>query len=271
MERQHFNRALFGKALLTALCLFLLTGSRLSGGPSKAPADGTVSEEDVSQEAGWRRPRFDTRKLERKHMVRTIRRYGLVDESVLSAMTAVPRHEFVPHGHSSQAYADTPLPIGHGQTISQPYIVAEMTRQLGLGPESRVLEIGTGSGYQAAVLTEFTPHVYTIEIVEPLARRAAVLLKRLGYSTVRTRLADGYHGWPDAGPFQAIIVTAAAGQIPPPLLQQLAPGGRMIIPVGGRFSVQQLMVIDKDAAGVITSRSIMAVRFVPFTRGKRRD
>ena len=199
-------------------------------------------------------------------MVQVIRWYGLADQAILNAMTAVPRHEFVPGGLAASAYADRPLAIGHGQTISQPYIVAEMTRQLALTPKSRVLEIGTGSGYQAAVLAEFTPHVYTIEIVKPLADAAAKRLKRLGYDVVQTRHGDGYHGWKEHAPYDAVIVTCAAGQIPPPLLRQLAPGGRMVIPVGARFATQSLMLVTKDKDGTVRSRNLMAVAFVPLLR-----
>jgi len=206
------------------------------------------------------------RQDERDGMVAVIRDYGLTDKAVLGAMAAVPRHAFVPVYLRRMAYADRPLPIGFGQTISQPYIVAEMTRLLELAPTSRVLEIGTGSGYQAAVLSEFTPHVYTIEIIQALADTAAYRLDRLGYDVVAVRHGDGYHGWPDAAPFDAIVVTAAAAHVPPPLLAQLGPGGRMVIPIGGRFAVQSLTLIEKGADGDIRSRSLMPVRFVPFVR-----
>jgi len=214
----------------------------------------------------WSPPRFDARQDERNAMVRVIRAYGLTDPAVLRAMTAVPRHEFVPLPLASRAYEDRPQSIGYGQTISQPFIVAEMTRRLKLTPTSRVLEIGTGSGYQAAVLTEFTPDVFTIEIIAPLAAGARERLDRLGYDVVRLRHGDGYYGWEEEAPFDAIIVTAAAGQIPPPLLRQLAPGGRMVIPVGGVFSSQSLMLVEKAGDGKVSSRSFMGVRFVPFTR-----
>lgn len=199
-------------------------------------------------------------------MVETIRGYRLKDQAVLRALFEVPRHEFVPAHRSKYAYSDSPLPIGYGQTISQPYIVAEMTRVLGLNSKSRVLEIGTGSGYQAAVLSEFTRHVYTIEIVKPLADAARKRLRRLGYTAVKVGHADGYYGWKRHAPFDAIIVTAAAGQIPPPLIRQLAPGGRMVIPVGPVFATQSLMLVTKDKDGTVRSRSLMAVRFVPFRR-----
>ena len=199
-------------------------------------------------------------------MVRVIKAYGLKDKAVLAAMAAVPRHKFVPKRNTRLTYDDMPLPIGHGQTISQPYMVAEMTRLLNLTPKSKVLEIGTGSGYQAAVLTEFTEHVYTVEIVKALAESVEERLEDLGYTPVTVRHADGFNGWEDEAPFDAIIVTCAAGQIPPPLIKQLKPGGRMVIPVGPRFAVQSLMLVTKDKKGRVRSRAVMAVRFVPLVR-----
>ena len=199
-------------------------------------------------------------------MVETIRRYGLTDAAVLRAMERVPRHAFVPRAQQRRAYQDSPLPIGHGQTISQPFIVAEMTRQLNLKPGDRVLEIGTGSGYQAAVLTEFTTEVYTVEIIEPLARTATEALNGWGYDVVDVRVGDGYYGWEEKAPFDAIIVTCAAGQIPPPLIAQLAPGGRMVIPVGPPGAMQTLYYLEKDEDGQVRSRSLMSVRFVPLLR-----
>ncbi|MHC4873524.1 MAG: protein-L-isoaspartate(D-aspartate) O-methyltransferase [Planctomycetota bacterium] len=204
--------------------------------------------------------------IERKEMTRIIKNYGLDDPEILKVMETVPRHAFVPEFFSNAAYDDSPLPIGHGQTISQPYIVAEMTRQLELQQDSKVLEIGTGSGYQAAVLAYITPHVYTVEIIRELSEKAGILFKKLGYSSIKSRCGDGFYGWKEEGPFDAIIVTCAAGQIPPPLLKQLKPGGRMIIPVGGRFSIQQLMLIEKDIDNNIRSKSLMSVRFVPLVR-----
>jgi protein-L-isoaspartate(D-aspartate) O-methyltransferase len=192
-------------------------------------------------------------------------RDAVADEAVLEAMRAAPRHVFVPSKLRSRAYDDTPLPIGHGQTISQPYMVAVMTELLELTPESKVLEIGTGSGYQAAVLAHLTPHVYTIEILEPLAKQSTETLEEQGYTGVRTRHADGYHGWPDAAPFDAIIVTCAAGHLPSPLWDQLAPGGRIVIPIGGTYSVQRLVVVEKTPDGKRKSESVMGVRFVPMT------
>ncbi len=236
----------------------------------ETPTTKAESEHEEGPDAGppenWPPPRSDERQADRNRMVRTIQDYGLEAPRVLDVMRAVPRHEFVPPKLRRSAYRDSPLPIGHGQTISQPYMVAEMTRLLELERDSKVLEIGTGSGYQAAVLAHFTPHVYTIEIVKPLAEAAAQRLDRPGYATVETKRGDGYDGWPEHAPFDAIIVTAAAGQIPPPLLKQLKPGGRMVIPLGGRFATQHLMLVTKDAEGKVRSRSLMAVRFVPLVR-----
>ncbi len=192
-------------------------------------------------------------------------RNAVADTAVLHAMRAVPRHVFVPRGLQKQAYEDSPLPIGHGQTISQPYIVAVMTDLLMVTPESKVLEIGTGSGYQAAVLAQLTPHVYTIEIIEPLATRAAQALADEGYKEVNVRHGDGYYGWPEAGPFDAIVVTCAAGHLPPPLWEQLEPGGRIVIPIGGPYSVQRLVVVEKSDDGKRRTRAVMDVRFVPMT------
>lgn len=193
-------------------------------------------------------------------------RPAVKDEQVLEAMRAAPRHVFVPDRHRGQAYRDMPLPIGHGQTISQPYIVALMTELLELTSESKVLEIGTGSGYQAAVLAHLTPHVYSIEIIEPLAENAQEVLEAQGYDEAQCRHGDGYHGWPEAAPFDTIIVTAAAGHLPPPLWEQLAPGGRIVIPIGDPMGVQRLVVVTKTPEGKRETRSVMPVRFVPLTR-----
>ena len=186
---------------------------------------------------------------------------------VLAAMGRVPRHEFVPERLRDIAYADRPLPIGHGQTISQPYIVALMTDLLKPEAGQVVLELGTGSGYQAAVLAALGLEVYSLEIVPELGRAAARRLERLGYGKARVKLGDGYDGWPEKGPFDAIVVTAAAGHVPPPLLEQLKPGGRMVIPVGKPFMVQQLVLVSKDAGGNLSTRQLLPVRFVPLTGG----
>ncbi|MBU0943174.1 MAG: protein-L-isoaspartate(D-aspartate) O-methyltransferase [Proteobacteria bacterium] len=192
---------------------------------------------------------------------------GITDPKILRAMSTVPRHLFVPDHLRQQAYRDGPLPIGHGQTISQPYIVAYMTEILQINPQHKVLEIGTGSGYQAAVLAELSDQVYTMEIIPELAASAGKRLKETGYTKVTVRQGDGYHGWPEAAPFDAIMVTAAAEFIPPPLLQQLKAGGRMIIPVGSPFYVQHLMLVEKKG-GNITTHSLIPVRFVPFRRSQ---
>lgn len=188
-----------------------------------------------------------------------------LEPRVLAALGKVPRHEFVPRMERDRAYRNEPLPIGHGQTISQPYIVAVMTDLLAPKPGDRVLEVGTGSGYQAAVLAELVKEVYTIEIIEPLGRSAAERLHALGYANVTTRVGDGYYGWPDMAPFDGIVVTAAADHVPPPLLAQLKPGGRMVIPVGSHFLTQQLVLIKKNDDGTLQTRQLLPVMFVPLT------
>lgn len=190
-----------------------------------------------------------------------------LDERVLQAIGSVPRHEFVPPDVRPRAYDNRPLPIGYGQTISQPYIVAIMTDLMDLQPGDRALEIGTGSGYQAAILAALIDAVYSIEIIAPLGEAAAGRLQRLGFDNVEVRIGDGYYGWEEQAPFDAIVVTAAASHIPPPLLKQLKPGGRMIIPVGSRFLTQQLLLVRKQSDGEIVTRQILPVAFVPFTGG----
>jgi protein-L-isoaspartate(D-aspartate) O-methyltransferase len=192
----------------------------------------------------------------------------VLDARVIAVLGKVPRHRFVPADQQRVAYRNRPLPIGYGQTISQPYIVALMTDLMKLRPGHTVLEIGTGSGYQAAILAELVQTVCTIEIVEPLARQAEERLRTLGYARMRTRVGDGYYGWEDCGPFDAIIVTAAASHVPPPLLGQLKPGGRMVTPVGAPFLAQHLMLVEKNRDGTIATRQVLPVRFVPLT-GKR--
>jgi protein-L-isoaspartate(D-aspartate) O-methyltransferase len=190
---------------------------------------------------------------------------GSLDERVLDAIGKVPRHEFVPDDQRPYAYENRPLPIGYGQTISQPYIVAIMTDLLKPEKTGRVLEVGTGSGYQAAILAELVDSVYSIEIVKELAEQAADHLKRSGFNTVHTRTGDGYYGWETEAPFDGIIVTAVASHIPPPLIKQLKPGGRMVIPVGSQFITQYLMLVTKEVDGKVTTRQILPVRFVPLT------
>lgn len=204
---------------------------------------------------------------ERAEMVaRQIEERGVQNKQVLSAVRKVPRHEFVPDSEKRNAYRDTPLPIGEGQTISQPYIVALMTELAQPDESDRVLEIGTGSGYQAAVLAEIVQHVYTIEIEPTLAEQASDVLQKLGYRNVTVRAGDGYVGWEERAPFDIIVVTAAPDHIPKPLLEQLKPGGRMIAPVGPVSSTQELRVFEKDAAGKVTSKQVTLVRFVPLRR-----
>jgi protein-L-isoaspartate(D-aspartate) O-methyltransferase len=188
-----------------------------------------------------------------------------LDPRVMTAMARVPRHEFVSTATRHHAYDNRPLPIGYGQTISQPYIVALMSDLIKPQADHRVLELGTGSGYQAAILAELTGQVYSIEIIEMLGKQAAERLSRLGYDNVTVRIGDGYYGWEEHAPFDAIVVTAAASHVPPPLVAQLKPGGRMVIPVGSRFLTQQLVLIEKQPDGQLITRQILPVRFVPLT------
>jgi protein-L-isoaspartate(D-aspartate) O-methyltransferase len=209
---------------------------------------------------------------QRESMVRDVLRVrGIRDERVLRQMATVPRHLFVPESERSQAYADAPLPIGLGQTISQPYVVALMTEALAPKPTDRVLEVGTGSGYQAAVLSGLAAEVHTIEILEPLATAARARLERLGYKNVSVIHGDGYKGLPDRAPFDAILVTAAPDEIPPPLLEQLAPGGRLVLPVGPEGRIQKLLLLTKDEQGKLHRQSLGPVLFVPLTRDSDRS
>lgn len=209
-------------------------------------------------------PKFaDLRKLMIKNQLRS---RGISNEGVLKVMRSVERHKFVPKNYQDRAYSDGPLPIGYGQTISQPYIVAFMTDQLQVSSQHKVLEIGTGSGYQAAILGELAKHVYTIEIIPELAEGAKNILNRLGYNNITVRAGDGYKGWPDEGPFERIMVTAAPTDVPQTLVDQLAPGGRMILPVGAQFFVQYLWVIEKDYQEKVTKEKILPVRFVPMVK-----
>lgn len=193
-----------------------------------------------------------------------IERRGVDSKNVLDAMKKVPRHLFVPSKYLEQAYNDNPLPIGLGQTISQPYIVALMTEIASPGPDDIVLEVGTGSGYQASILAQVVKRVYTVEIFQQLADEAEQRFERLGYTNISLKSGDGYYGWEEHAPFDAIVVTAAAEHIPPPLIRQLKPGGVMIIPVGNRFQVQTLVLIEKDTDGKTRSRNLLPVRFVPL-------
>ncbi|MDJ0710637.1 MAG: protein-L-isoaspartate(D-aspartate) O-methyltransferase [Woeseiaceae bacterium] len=211
---------------------------------------------------------FATRRAD---LVDEVRRYADTSgdepfgDDVLRSLGTVERHKFVPPDQAPYAYENRPLRIGYGQTISQPYIVVLMTDLLGPKPDDVVLEVGTGSGYQAAILSPLVDHVYSIEIIEALAGQAGERLQRLGFENVTTRLGDGYFGWEEHAPFDSIIVTAAASHVPPPLIEQLKPGGRMVIPVGGRFTTQWLLLIEKNDEGGIVTRQIAPVIFVPLT------
>ena len=206
----------------------------------------------------------------RKMIEKQILSRGVTDEEVISVMTGVPRHLFIDESQWPLAYSDGPLPIGHGQTISQPYIVAFMTELLRPDTHHVVLEIGTGSGYQAAVLAGLVQQVYTIEIVPELGRSARQTLKRLGYDNVSVRISDGYKGWPKEAPFDRIILTAAPEEIPSALVDQLKPGGRMVLPVGPRWWGQDLLVIEKDSTGEVMEKKTLPVRFVPMVHEKER-
>jgi protein-L-isoaspartate(D-aspartate) O-methyltransferase len=211
-------------------------------------------------------PQTDPYKAMREQMVKNqIEARGITDQDLLEAMRKVPRHLFVPEDQRIYAYEDRPLPIGEGQTISQPYIVAYMTDLITPKKFMKVLEIGTGSGYQAAVLAEIVKEVYTIEIREKLGTQAKKDLDKLGYSNIQSRIGDGYQGWPEQSPFDAIIVTAAAEKVPQPLIDQLQEGGKMVIPIGKAGQVQELMLLEKTK-GQIKTTNLGAVRFVPFTR-----
>jgi protein-L-isoaspartate(D-aspartate) O-methyltransferase len=210
----------------------------------------------------------DAHKSKREKMVKQqIERKGVKDTAVLKAMRTVKRHEFVPPSLVENAYDDRPLPIGYGQTISQPYIVAYMTEAIKPQSHFKVLEIGTGSGYQAAILSVIVKQVYTIEIIPELGKTAGERLKNAGFSNVQTKTADGYHGWQEHAPYDAIVVTAAAGYIPPPLIEQLKDGGKMIIPVGSSYMTQMLMMVEKKGKQIKT-KSLLPVVFVPLTRKK---
>ncbi|MEJ5306344.1 MAG: protein-L-isoaspartate(D-aspartate) O-methyltransferase [Ignavibacteria bacterium] len=210
----------------------------------------------------------DPFKTSRERMVNLqIRARGIKNETVLNAMRKVPRHLFVPKSRISEAYDDGPVPIGYGQTISQPFIVAYMTEVIDPEKCKKVLEIGTGSGYQAAVLAEIVDSVFTIEIITELFKEAKDRLEKLGYKNIKVKNADGYYGWKEYAPFDAIVVTAAAEFVPPPLIEQLKEGGKMVIPVGSPFYTQNLILVEKKD-GKVFSKNLMPVRFVPFVRGK---
>lgn len=214
----------------------------------------------------------DEYKDERMEMVENqIVRRGVTNENVIAAMRTVPRHLMIPEDARRDPYGDHPVPIGYGQTISQPFIVAYMAQTLQVESGDKVLEIGTGSGYQAAVLAEITTNVYTIEIIPELAERAEKTLEEIGYGEITTRQGDGYYGWEEQAPWDGIVVTAAAEHVPPPLVKQLKKGGRMCIPVGSRFGTQYLLLVEKDEEGDVTTRNLMPVQFVPLTRSDEEE
>jgi protein-L-isoaspartate(D-aspartate) O-methyltransferase len=253
VKKPGYRRPVSLLLVLTAVLFFLAAGMLLA------------QDDDQNEGTQFTPSQFD-RQDERRAMVKTqIQARDVSDPEVLRAMRTVPRHLFVEKKYRNSAYADRPLPIGHGQTISQPYIVAYMTEQLKLESGDKVLEIGTGSGYQAAVLSQITSNVYTIEIIEELADTAEKRFERLGLDQIRTKTGDGYYGWQQYAPFDAVIVTAAAGHVPPPLVKQLEPGGVIIIPVGPPYQVQMLMRIEKREDGSTRTKRLMPVRFVPMT------
>ena len=280
------HRILSMKMLLTGMLIIVLACSGCKKAPASAvhtqaqnsentnqPKSGVdsaeqrrgSSEADAPARPTHKHVAFSERQGERLNMVEwQIRRRGIRDPNVLFALQTVPRHAFVRSSDLRQAYNDHPLPIGHGQTISQPYIVGYMTEALNLKPNFRVLEIGTGSGYQAAVCAEILKEVYTIEILEALAESAGKRLKELGYQNVFVKNADGYFGWKEKAPFDAIIVTCAAGFVPPPLIEQLKPGGMMVLPLGSPFGYQVLIMVTKDNKGNVSSKELLPVRFVPM-------
>ncbi|MFP4165601.1 MAG: protein-L-isoaspartate(D-aspartate) O-methyltransferase [Opitutales bacterium] len=250
--RRKHNQGFSRLGATTGLCLVFLFG----GGPD---VHGAQEEGDKNDRSAERR----------KMAEEQIEARGVEAQPVLRAMREVPRHLFVPSDYEQHAYEDRPLPIGHGQTISQPYIVAAMTEALELRKGHKVLEVGTGSGYQAAVLAEIVDSVSTIEIIEALAEKGRRNLEKAGYHNVDVRHGDGFFGWEEKAPFDAIIVTAAPDSIPPPLLKQLKPGGRMVIPVGSAFGAQRLLLVRKEDDGSTSTKTLMPVNFVPFTREER--
>jgi protein-L-isoaspartate(D-aspartate) O-methyltransferase len=263
MSGKYFR--LLETAFLVAAVFFTATVSAEPNQPAEANKPKAVEEKKAARPE-HKHKAFGERVKEREEMVaEQIEARGIKDANVLAAMRIVPRHAFIPKNVRKAAYGDHPLPIGFDQTISQPYIVAFMTEALELKPDSKVLEIGTGSGYQAAVCAEIAAEVYSIEIVEPLAERAEQTLKELGYTNVFVKAGDGYFGWPEKAPFDAVIGTAAAERIPPPLLEQLKPGGRMILPYETRQGFQYLVLVTKDEKGDISKRNVMPVMFVPMT------
>ncbi len=252
-----------GALALVLIWLLAVTGCGANAGPTPTGTGGETSPTPGAADGATP----DNFAEQRERMVdAAIIGGGIEDEGVIRAMGTVPRHEFVPEQYLAQAYENHPLPIGHGQTISQPYIVALMTEAAEIEAGDKVLEVGTGSGYQAAVLAEVADHVYTMEIIGPLKERAEATLEELGYENVSVRHGDGYFGWPEEAPFDAIVVTAAPDHIPQPLVEQLRVGGNMLIPVGPVGGYQTLWRVTKDSEGEVQTEDLGGVRFVPLTR-----
>lgn len=254
------------------LCLFfgIIFWATQSDGFNKQDTLITITHNSLDSQIAdtieWNRPRFSERQEERNQLVKEgVKNQGVKDKSVLQAMRHVPRHLFVPERYQQYAYQNRPLPIGHDQTISQPFIVGYTTEMLELEAGKKVLEIGTGSGYQAAVMSEITPRIYTIEIVEALGKQAKSLFEELGYHTIKTKIGNGYKGWPEHAPFDAIILTAAPEEIPEPLINQLAKGGTLVAPVGEASKTQILTKVTKSQEGKINYQRNIPVRFVPMT------
>lgn len=259
--------------LSTVILLFIFIAAGSLQMEKDTPRDASAIElqQPDADTLDWPRPRFSEFEEQRNQLVETgVVAQGIQDERVIEAMRNVPRHLFVDERQRGMAYQNNPLPIGHGQTISQPYIVAYMSEMLEIEPGDKVLEIGTGSGYHAAVLSELTPYVFSIEIIEPLGRLSAERYEEYGYHTIETKIGDGYYGWEEHAPFDKIIVTAAPGHIPPPLMDQLKPGGIMAIPIGSAYQTQNLMKVTKTEEGDVRTQRMLPVRFVPMT-GEAQD
>jgi len=265
------NRLIFTFLILTFTAgLIWFEPSEKSAEPAPHMSLNTTAVAAASDTAEWDRPRFSDFEEERNQLAEIMKQQDIRDPEVIDAIRNVPRHLFVDESQRNQAYQNNPLPIGHGQTISQPYIVAYMSEMLEIEPGDKVLEIGTGSGYHAAVLSELTPHVFSIEIVEPLYELSSNRYEELGYHTIKTKAGDGYYGWEEHAPFDKIIVTAAPGHIPSPLMDQLKPGGIMAIPIGSPYQTQNLMKVTKTEDGDVRTERMLPVRFVPMT-GEAQD
>lgn len=257
------NNSILVSVLMAGLIFLIQCMSSGQQTDRNRPSFGEIS---VADTVNWPRPRFEEHQEERHRLVaRGIEAQGVTDPATLEAMRNVPRHLFVPESYRQHAYLNRPLPIGHDQTISQPFIVGYMTAMLELEAGEKVLEIGTGSGYQAAVLSEITPYVFTIEIVEELGKKARKTFQSLGYETIQNKIGDGYKGWPEHAPFDAIILTAAPEEIPQPLIDQLKPGGILLAPVGSTDETQYLTKVTKNSEGEVQFQRQLAVRFVPMT------